>query len=254
MQRLCNIDSDQDRPSSPVTFDDVGRGRVRDEHGRGGSWTVGAGNLDAEHRLNRVWRGWLRAMARDPEAALAAAQAYQRLDGRGRDDWLSALETDVSSLGVPSVAVYAPLLAVEAEPSRRRRISAAISFGSSSLCCTAARRALLGLLPQGGHLAVLIEPLYLNFVQVLACAYTPGRRLAWVRHDPIAADDQVVVAGSQLEGAVLEPVPLRAIVDELARTIVAHGRHHGELPEALGLFAHLFGLEHLTRADWESDS
>jgi len=73
-----------------------------------------------------AWCEWLDALATDAEAALAAAMAYKALDANARDLWLSALEHDAERVTVPRVALYAPLLAVEAEPSRRARITAAI--------------------------------------------------------------------------------------------------------------------------------
>ena len=43
---------------------------------------------------------------------MAAALAYESLPDEGRDAWLDALEVDAPGLGVPLVALYAPLLAV----------------------------------------------------------------------------------------------------------------------------------------------
>ncbi len=207
-----------------------------------------ASEPDAETRVTRVWRGWLRALARDPEAALAAAQAYQRLDGAARSEWLRALQLEVDSLGVPPVALYAPLLAVESDPHRRCQIIDGIRHPASSEeppteVRASVRHAFKGHLPGGVAVAVLVEPLYLDFVQVLACAFVPGRELLWVRHDPIAARDRAPTAGSEIEGAVVEATSLRSVIDELASAVVAHRRDRGSLPEALCSFAHLFGLE-----------
>jgi hypothetical protein len=203
-------------------------------------------------RVVKVWRGWLETLARDPEAALAAAQAYQQMDAAGRDEWLRALEADVASLGVPSVAVYAPLLAVESDPHRLRQIMQVLAHSREVVACKVVRRALRGRLPGGVQVAVLVEPLYLDFVQVLACGYVPGERFLWVRHDPIASGSQALSKVGTLEGADLEPTPLRGVVDDLARTIVAHRRYGGTLPEALRLFADVFGLDPATGVQDES--
>jgi hypothetical protein len=197
-------------------------------------------------RMAGAWREWLGALARDPEAALAAAQAYQQLDAAGRDEWLKAVDSDLAGLGVPAVAVYSPLLAVESDPQRTATMRQRIARGRAvEPPPSVPRRALLGRLANGVRLGVLVEPLYLQFVQVLACAYVPAQRFTWVRHDPIALDEQAPNSGHLLEGAVLETVPVRLLVDELARTVVSHRRLGGTLPDALCLFANLFGLEHM---------
>jgi hypothetical protein len=201
--------------------------------------------LALDRRVAGAWREWLLALARDPEAALAAAHAYQQLGADDRNEWLKALETDLAGLGIPAVAVYGPLLAVESDPQRVHTMRQGLSRNRESAEPSVARRALLGRLPNGQRVGVLVDPLYLGFVQVLACAYVPGQSFAWVRHDPIAADPQHLSAGQVLEGAVLESVPVRLLIDELARTIVSHRRQGGTLPDALCLFADLFGLEHM---------
>ncbi len=204
-------------------------------------------SADGDVRVARVWRGWLKALACDPEAALAAAQAYQRLDERGRSEWLDALQPEVESLGVPPVALYAPLLAVESDPYRRMRIIDGIQPSGREASLSprppAQRDAFKGTLEGGSSVAVLVEPLYLDFVQVLACGFIPGRELLWVRHDPIATRDRVPTVGSEIEGAIMEATSLTSLIDDLATTVVAHRRERGALPEALCSFAHLFSLE-----------
>src|SRR5262245_21186210 len=79
-----------------------------------------------DERVRAAWHAWLAALASDPEAALAAALAYEALDGGGRTLWLDALDQDAPHLNVPKLAVYAPLLSVETEPTRRARIQAAV--------------------------------------------------------------------------------------------------------------------------------
>src|SRR5687767_7915283 len=74
-------------------------------------------------RTHAAWRTWLAALAKDAEAATAAALAYQSLPGDGRDAWLDALDSDAPDVGVPKVALYAPLLSVEQDETRRARIA-----------------------------------------------------------------------------------------------------------------------------------
>src|SRR5580698_8957832 len=73
-----------------------------------------------------AWRSWLEALASDAEAALAAAMTYAALPGEARDAWLDALDRDRGLVEVPHVALYAPLLAVEADEARRARIAFAM--------------------------------------------------------------------------------------------------------------------------------
>jgi hypothetical protein len=242
---------------------------------------------EKNQRVRDAWREWLLTLARDPAAAHAAALAYRQLGAEEREQWLLALEQDSALLSVPKIAVYAPLMAVEVDKQRRRRMESALqtcrfaterSFNHSSKgggaetgethafaaepntvdglgspwdasaqaaptwASEAVPRGLLARDPSGVHLAVLISPLYLGFVQVLACAFDPGQRFLWVRHDPISRAEQAPRAGTVFDGMKLQSEPLNAIVDELARTILAHQRAQLALPEALRLFADWFSV------------
>lgn len=197
------------------------------------------------YRAQLIWHGWLQQLASDPEAALAAALAYRELDACGRTQWLNALDSDSVDSGVSKVAVYAPLLAVEQDPQRRLRIGTALQSGSlepdHEATAVSVLRARDPRDKSGRCFAVLTRPLYLDFVQTLACCYVPGRSFEWVKHDPIAKRSQAPIAGSRVEGLALEAVPRESLLDELAETVLAHSRAGGELPEALCLFADLFG-------------
>jgi hypothetical protein len=198
-----------------------------------------AGSPRAEPRLVEAWREWLRGLATNAEAALAAAHLYRGLPAPARDDWLSALEQDAETLSVPKFAVYAPLLSVESDPERRQRIHRAIGPVDAASPSVAAE-ALAGRGQQGLRVALLISPLYLDFVQVLACAYRPEVGFDWVRHDPIVARRQAPGHGDRFEGALLERTSLGLVIDELAHAVLAQRRRERELPEALRVFADLF--------------
>jgi hypothetical protein len=188
-----------------------------------------------------AWCEWLGALATDAEAALATAIAYRDLTPAGRDYWLAVLELDQKRLDVPKIALYAPLLAVEADPARRHRIS--VAMGPEDLDATPrfGARGLSGLAPDGTRVAVLITPLYLDFAQVVACGYRPHAGFTWVRHDPIVLVSSVPRPGDRLESVTLESAPLKALIDDLALAVLAHQRGGRELPEALRMFADLFG-------------
>ncbi len=193
----------------------------------------------AEARLLDAWREWLRALATDAEAALAAAIAYRELDGAARDTWLRALEQDAELIAVPKFAVYAPLLAVEADPERRARIQRAVGPLDAATPRVAAQ-AFQGVSKNGMRLAVLVSPLYLDFVQVLACAYRPDMGFDWVRHDPIVERRGAPRHGDTIETVTLEAAPLPALIDDLALAVLAHRRSGQPLPEALRIYADLF--------------
>jgi hypothetical protein len=194
-----------------------------------------------------VWCAFLDRLATDAEAALAAAMAYRELDGPSRDTWISALEQDVDLVNVPRIAIYAPVLAVETDPKRRARVLAAVGPAQAEATPRTPAYALMSRAGAGRNkadsrrVATIVAPLYLDFVQVLACAYRPGEEFDWVKHDPIVERSRAPRAGEIIGEAVLEAAPMRAAVDELALTVVAQTRTGRPLPEALSVFADLFG-------------
>lgn len=192
-------------------------------------------------RTVRAWRAWLGALASDAEAAQAAALAYEQLDASGRDAWIDSLAQDALEVGVPRIAVYAPLLAVEIDGTRRQRIQSAIGPDESGAAPSQTTRGLVGFGSGDMKVAVLITPLYMDFVQVMACGYRAGEAFDWVRHDPIVSTPSTVRAGDRVDGVVVEATPLKGIIDELALTIVAHARSRKQLPPTLRAFAHVFG-------------
>ncbi len=173
-------------------------------------------------RILAAWEQWLRALATDAEAALAASNLYDSLSPEARERWLDALAEDAPRLGIPLVAVYAPLLAVEAEPSRRARMQEALDRSMAqtpeppSAGPTLARRAVRGIDRDGSRLVALVEPLYLGFVAVLVC---------------------------RLDGVVVEATPLKPVVEELAHAVLAQSRRGEPSPEALRTFADVFSAE-----------
>jgi hypothetical protein len=210
---------------------------------------------DIDPRVRSAWRTWLSALSTDAEAAMAAALAYESLPDEGREAWLDALESDAPTLGVPLIALYAPLLAVESHAARRARIEAALGDPRAPVtmppkdALTAETCALSGVAPDGKHVSMIVAPLYLDFVEVLVCRYTPAGGFEAVRHEPMqhAAD---VLPGDRMsvDGVPVEITPLRVVVEELAHAILADRRAKRDAPAALTSFAHLFG-PHLDDSD-----
>jgi len=196
-----------------------------------------------DQRVISAWCAWLGSLATNAEAALAAALAYKQLEGPARDRWLAAVEHDMNSLDVPRIAALAPLLAVEVDPERRVRISNAIGSTEDALVTTSLASGLVGCDPQGLRVCVVIAPLYLDFVQVLACGYRVHQGFEWVRHEPILCRTSAPVEAQVLDSAILEAVPMKMLIDELAHAVVAHKRSAKPLPEALCFFAHLFDAQ-----------
>jgi hypothetical protein len=190
-------------------------------------------------RIFPAWQVWLRALATDAEAALGAALAYEALDAQGRAAFLDAVEQDAERLGVPRVALFAPFLSVEKDPERRARIRGALGddFG------TAQRRrpnALLGHATNGDRIVAVIAPMYLDFVRVITCRFSRGRGFTWIRNDPLVHVKDVPTTGAQLDGAMLEPMPLAQVIDEIAAAVVAQRDPQGNLPAALEPLLELF--------------
>ena len=200
-----------------------------------------AGALSADPRRVDVWCAFLGRLATDAEAALAAAMAYRELDGPARDVWIAALEQDIDRVDVPRIAIYAPLLAVETDPKRRALVLSAIGPAHADATPRTTAFALASRADGPARVAAIVAPLYLDFVQVLACAYRSGEGFDWVKHDPIVESRRAPRAGDIVGGVVLEATPLGAAVDDLAITVVAHNRTGRPLPEALSVFADLFG-------------
>jgi hypothetical protein len=200
-----------------------------------------------DQRALDVWCAFLGRLATDAEAALAAAMAYRELDGDQRDTWIAALEQDIEFVPVPRIAVYAPLLAVETDPRRRARVFAALGPAEaeatprSPAYALASRNNVSKRHGEMSRVATIVTPLYLDFVQVLACSYRLGEGFDWVKHDPIVERARAPRAGAVLGDVVLEATPIRSAVDDLAITVVAHTRTGEPLPEALSVFADLFG-------------
>jgi hypothetical protein len=213
--------------------------RPPEENGRPAPEASALETVDDAH-VHASWRSWLSALATDAEAAMAAALAYESLPLEGRGAWLDALDVESSVLEVPTAALYVPLLAVERHAGLRDRIEAALA--AHPVARTDGlddARALRGVARDGTHACVLVAPVYLDFVQVLTCRYTPGGGFLSVRHEPFRhAGD--VPPKLDVDGVAVEPTPLRIVVDELAHAILADKRECRPTPAGVASFAHLF--------------
>jgi hypothetical protein len=194
---------------------------------------------DVEPRILAAWREWLTALGTDPEAAIAAAHVYGALSEEGRDAWLTALEEDAPKLGVPRVALYAPLLSVETDPDRIDRIRGAIAWEASPV---SARNtiALWGTAKDRTRVVTLVAPLYAEFVQILSCRFSPHDGFAWVRLDPIVRANDAPASGVRVDGVTLERTPVKLVIEELALAILAQRRRGDEIPPSMLGFANLF--------------
>jgi hypothetical protein len=203
-----------------------------------------AGGGAGSAREHAAWRSWLSAMASDAEAAMAAALAYESLSDEARDAWLDALLVDAPLVHVPRVALYAPLLAVESNERRRDRIVDALALAQTppATRTRAGARALRGENADGRAVCVILSPLYLDFVELLACAYDVHEGIAFAKHEPLCHRDQVATRAQSLLGDVtLTPAVLPDVVEELAHAVVADKRRGRDAPSAVVRFTHLFG-------------
>ena len=207
-------------------------------------------------RARAAWRSWLSALATDAEAAMAAALAYESLDGAARWAWLDVLEQDAPALNVPKLALYAPLLSVESDSERVARMRRAIAPESLQVAGNDDILALRGVDPQGACMVAVVSPAYLDFVHVLLCRYSKEEGFSSVRHQQLRHVDEVeFVHGVEVDGVVLEETPLPVVVEELALAILAERRAARPLPRELASFAHLFGpnLDHGGASDANLD-
>ena len=191
----------------------------------------------ADH-IRGAWESWLVSLATDATAATAAAHLYAELPVEARDAWLVALAEDAPKVGVPTAAIYGPLLAVEADPQRRERIQRASNTTIGSI--TEVKLALLGTASGGVRIAVLVIPLYLDFVRVLMCRFVKDQGFDWVRQMPLVREGDAPDKGSVIDDIKLYASSRDAVVDELAHAVLAQRRHGGELPQVLRDCADLF--------------
>lgn len=193
--------------------------------------------------VRSAWRTWLAALATDAEAALAAALTYESLPAEVREAWLDAIAGEAATLGVPVVAFYGPLLGVESDPSRIERMRAAVRGDPTS-----ARAAQLeplawwGVGAEGVHACVVVSALYLDFVRVLICRYTPKGGFLSATYDPLRRVAHVSSL-HDVDGIAVEPTPLPVVVDELAHAVLADRRHNRASPPELQPFVNLFAPE-----------
>jgi hypothetical protein len=191
--------------------------------------------------VRAAWRVWLRSLATDAEAAMAAAHLYAELPSDARGAWLDALAEDAPMLDVPPVAVYGPLLTVEQDAERRERIRT--SVGGVLGPVSQVRRALLGTAPGSVRVTALVIPLYLDFVRLLVCRFVKDKGFEWVKQDPIVCDRDAPRSGSTIEGVQLFASSAEAVIDELAHAVLAHRRSGREVPRLLRDCADLFSAK-----------
>jgi hypothetical protein len=200
-------------------------------------------------RAHAAWRTWLAALAKDPDAVTAAALAYESLGPEGRVAWLDALDADAPDVGVPRIALYAPLLGVEEDEERRARIVLNVVGAARR---STPPRALVGSVGED-RVCLIVTPLYLDFVEILFCRYDPdvGIREAW--HKWLAHTSDVATYANEV-GVKMKEGPLPQVVEELAHAVVADRRGGRTAPPSLVRYIDLFApdLAHPVR-DGEPD-
>jgi hypothetical protein len=197
-------------------------------------------------RLSSAFRRWLEALATDPEAATAAAMAYESLGPEGRDAWLDAIASEGPKLDAPALALYAPLLGVETDALRRARIESALASAPATPNPPRTLRALHGTHVSGDDIAAIVIPLYLDFVELLVCRYQPDRGVTSARRGPLLRASDVFSgprAVREIDGAELSELPIAYVVEGLAHALVADRREGRPPPEPLRTYDFLFTLD-----------
>jgi hypothetical protein len=198
-------------------------------------------------RTHAAWRTWLAALAKDAEAATAAALAYQSLPAGGRDAWLDALDADAPNVDVPKIALYAPLLGVEHDEARRGRIALQVTGAPKR---STPPRALVGW-KDAERVCLIVSPLYLDFVELLLCRYDQDLGIRDARHEWLVHKDEVTRCAADL-GVTLVDAPLPQVVEELAHAVVADRRAGRAAPPALMVYIDLFAPD-LRSADADGE-
>jgi hypothetical protein len=240
---MCQADCSRARPAAtPTATDGLEDTGVSDDVARG------EGGVAEPHdpRLRSAFRAWLEALAVDPEAATAAAMAYESLAPDGRDAWLDALATDAPAVDVPAIALYAPLLGVEADGERRVRIERALAAAPVTPNPPRTLRALQGVDASGETVAAIVVPVYLDFVELLVCRYRPDGGVSSARRGPLLRAADVWAGPSairEVDETALREVPFAAVVDGLAHALVADRRQGRPPPEPLRTYDFLFALD-----------
>lgn len=200
-------------------------------------------------RARAAWRTWLAALAKDPDAVTAAALAYESLGPEGRDAWLDALDEDAPEVGVPKIALYAPLLGVEEDEERRARIVLNVVGAARK---STPPRALVGTHGED-RVCLIVTPLYLDFVEILFCRYDPDVGIREASHKWLAHTSDVARWAAEV-GVVMREGPLPQVVEELAHAVVADRRGGRTAPPSLVRYIDLFApdLAHPAR-DGEPD-
>lgn len=188
-------------------------------------------------RQSGVAGAWLRALAGDADAAIAAALAYEACAPEARDAWLDVVGFDLAANGTPPIAAYAPLLGVEEDPARRARIVEAIR-GAGGFGHCASPHALGGVRPDGARVWVLVAPLWLEFVEVVAAACDDGGFRAFA-HVPLArACDPVPDMGVSLA-----PAHVGDAVEQFALALLANDRSGRARPPGASALLRFLGPE-----------
>jgi hypothetical protein len=228
--------TDGNKPSEKDVSESVGRVRL--------AASERVSSLDP--RTHAAWRTWLAALAKDADAATAAALAYQSLPGDGRDAWLDALDADAPQVAVPKIALYAPLLAVEVDDARRERIAQSVSGAAKR---STPPQALVGWVGRE-RVCLIVSPLYLDFVELLLCRYDQDEGIHDARHEWLVHKSEVATCAREL-GVTMVEAPLPQVVEELAHAVVADRRAGRDAPSELMRYIDLFAPDLPTAGESE---
>jgi hypothetical protein len=182
------------------------------------------------------------AASRDASAARSLALAYAEHPPETRLRLIDAIVADAMIEGADVATVLAPLLSVEGDPQVARAIAAAMCHHDGAGLAPATRPEALAAGDARVGAVVLTRPLYGDFVEILAAAWSADGGVTHVLVDPLAhpADVGARAADLPLDPA-LRPAPMDRAIDLLADALWHHKQRFGALPDGLERFADLFG-------------
>jgi hypothetical protein len=182
------------------------------------------------------------AASKDAAAARSLAMAYAEHPAETRLRLIDAIVADAHVEGADVGALLALLLGIEAEPEVARAIAAAMHHHGGAGLAPATQASALAAGDNRAGAVVLTRPLYGDFVEILAAAWSAEGGVTHVLVDPLAHPADVDARAADLPPSLsLHPAPMERAIDLLADALWHHKRRFGTLPDGLERFADLFG-------------
>lgn len=196
---------------------------------------TGAEDNGSDDVARAAWSRWLRLLSHDEDAALGASLAFADLAAHDRDTWLDALDRELMSADHAAYA-YAPLLAVEEDPSRRARMLARLLRRAP-----ASREPVVHVAGRVPYRAIVALSVYVPYVAVVGIVFDAQGVHEFVT-EPLCHEEGIAERVASFVGQPSARWAFRDFVDELALSIIAHRRRGSPFPPGLADYSALFSV------------